>query len=93
MSKSKDEGIYVIPLTRVYWGGSRRSRGRRAIKLIKDFIARHFNAQRVVLDETINEYILSRKIEKPPRRVAVKVFKIDEGVYKATLAIPVKSLK
>ncbi|MEM0044189.1 MAG: 50S ribosomal protein L31e [Sulfolobales archaeon] len=84
--KEKNEAIYVIPLKRVYWGGSRRNRGKRAVRLIREFIERHFNAKKVLLDESISEFIYSRKIEKPPRRVIVKVFKIDEGVYKATLA-------
>jgi len=91
--EEKGEGIFVIPLSRVYWGGSRRSRGRRAIKLIRDFVARHFGARRVILDESVNEYILYRKIEKPPRKIIVKVFKIDEGIYKATLASLVKVSK
>jgi len=86
----KNEGLYIIPLSRVYWGGSRRSRGRRTVRLIRDFITRHFGAKRVILDESISEYIFYRKIERPPRRIIVKVFKIDEGVYKATLASLVK---
>jgi large subunit ribosomal protein L31e len=90
MVKPKDEAIYVIPLRRVYWGGSRRNRGQRAVRMIREFIKRHFNAQRVIIDQSLNEYIFSRKIEKPPRKVVVKIFKIDEGVYKATLASIVK---
>ncbi|MGC9009077.1 MAG: 50S ribosomal protein L31e [Sulfolobales archaeon] len=93
MVKEKSEGLYIISLSRVYWGGSRRSRGKRAIKLIRDFITRHFGAKRVILDESINEYIFYRKIEKPPRRIIVKVFKIDEGIYKATLASLVRVSK
>jgi len=86
--REKDEGIYVIPLQRVYWGGSRRTRGKRAVRLIREFVERHFNADRVIVDNMVNEYIFSRKIEKPPRKIAVKVIKIDEGIYKVLLAIP-----
>lgn len=87
MVKEKQEGIYVIPLSRVYWGGSRRTRGWRAINLIRSFVKRHFNAERVIIDNTVNEYIGGRKMEKPPRRIAVKVIKIEEGIYKALLAV------
>ncbi len=90
MVKEKDEAIYVIPLSRVYWGGSRRTRGKRAIRLIREFVRRHFNAERVILDNMVNEYIFSYKIEKPPRRIAVKVIEIDEKIYKVLLAVPVK---
>jgi large subunit ribosomal protein L31e len=91
MVKEKDEALYVIPLQRVYWGGSRRTRGKRAIRLIKEFVERHFKAKRVIIDNMVNEYIFSYKIEKPPRRIAVKVIKIDEGIYKVLLAVPVRT--
>ncbi len=91
MVKEKDEALYVIPLQRIYWGGSRRTRGKRAIRLIKEFVERHFKAKRVIIDNMVNEYIFSYKIEKPPRRVAVKVIKIDEGIYKVLLAVPIRT--
>lgn len=91
MVREKDEALYIIPLQRVYWGGRRRTRGKRAVRLIRDFVKRHFNADRVIIDNMVNEYIFSRKIEKPPRRIAVKVIRIDEGIYKVLLAVPIKS--
>lgn len=90
MVKEKDEAVYIIPLSRVYWGGSRRTRGKRAVRLIREFVKRHFGADRVIVDNMVNEYIFSYKIEKPPRRIAVKVIKIDEKIYKVLLAVPVK---
>jgi large subunit ribosomal protein L31e len=91
MVKEKDEALYVVPLQRVYWGGSRRTRGKRAIRLIKEFVERHFKAKRVIIDNMVSEYIFSYKIEKPPRRIAVKIIKIDEGIYKVLLAVPVRT--
>ncbi|MDT7895196.1 MAG: 50S ribosomal protein L31e [Desulfurococcales archaeon] len=91
MVKEKDEALYVVPLQRVYWGGSRRTRGKRAIRLIKEFVERHFKAKRVIIDNMVSEYIFSYKIEKPPRRIAVKVIKIDDGIYKVLLAVPVRT--
>jgi large subunit ribosomal protein L31e len=91
MVKEKDEALYVVPLQRVYWRGSRRTRGKRAIRLIKEFVERHFKAKRVIIDNMVSEYIFSYKIEKPPRRIAVKVIKIDEGIYKVLLAVPVRT--
>jgi large subunit ribosomal protein L31e len=91
MVKEKDEALYVVPLQRVYWGGSRRTRGKRAIRLIKEFVERHFKAKRVIIDNMVSEYIFSYKIEKPPRRIAVKVIEIDDGIYKVLLAVPVRT--
>ncbi|RLG74862.1 MAG: 50S ribosomal protein L31e [Thermoprotei archaeon] len=86
----KGEGIYIIPLRRVYWAGSRRDRGRRAIKFIRRFLERHLHARKVLLDPLINMYIHRFRIEKPPRYIAVRFMRIDEGVYKAMLAIPIR---
>lgn len=87
------EVVYVINLSRLYWTGRRR-RAPRAIKYIREFIRRHTKAERVVLDSSINKYIFGRRYDKPPRRVAVAVMKLDqEGkVVKASLAIRVPPL-
>lgn len=89
MPREKSTGIYIVPLERVYWGGSRRNRGQRAIKLIRRFLERHLGGK-VILDPLISVYVYKRKIEKPPRYVAIYFTRIDEGVYKASIALPVK---
>ncbi len=78
---------HVVPLSRVYWG-RRRNRAARAIRLLKEYVRRHFKkAKRVVIDNEVNEYIWQRSVEKPPRRVKVIVsFDQDEGVAKVFLA-------
>jgi large subunit ribosomal protein L31e len=85
------EGLYVINLSRVYWSGRRR-RAPRAIRIIRDFIQRHTKADRVVIDSSINEYIFSRRYDKPPRRVAVMISRVSSEplVVKASLAVPIK---
>lgn len=84
------EGIYIINLGRLYWTGRYR-RLARAVKAVKEFIRRHTKASEVIIDRSINEYIFSRAYDRPPRRIAVKVVKIDEGVVKASLALEVSS--
>ena len=83
------EGIYVINLKRIYWAGRSR-RGVRALKFIRKYIARHTKAERVILDNSINEYIHKYSMEKPPRRIMVKVTKIDDKTVKASLAVPIR---
>ncbi len=85
-----DERIYVINLSRLYWTGRAR-RAPRALKRIREFLKRHTKAEKIIIDESINEYIFSRAYDKPPRRVAVRVLPVDkEGkILKAVLAIPV----
>ncbi len=87
MPKDKKEAIYTIPIYKVYWG-RRTNRAARAIKLVRRFIARHFGVDEkdVVIHNNVNEYIWSRSIEKPPRRVTVKAIKDQEtGKVKVVL--------
>lgn len=89
MPQEKNEGIYILHMRRVYKAGSRRNRGQRVIRYIRVFLERHLGGK-VVLDPSISVYVYNRKIEKPPRVIAVKFMKIDRGVYKVSLALPVK---
>ena len=77
MPKEKSGVIYVINLNRIYWG-KRVNRAKRAIKFIREFIARHTGAEVVKIDNTVNNYVWSRSIEKPPRRVPVYVETYEE---------------
>ncbi len=84
------EGIYTINLGRIYRTGRRR-RLARAVRLIKEFLSRHTKASEVILDRSVNEYIFSMAYDRPPRKITVKVTRIDEGVVKASLALEVSS--
>ena len=86
-----EEKIYVIGLRRLYWTGRSR-RAPRAIKKIKEYLYRHTKAERIVIDESINEYVFSKAYDRPPKKVAVRIIQLDdEGkVLKATLAVPVE---
>lgn len=76
--KTGEKRVYVIPLYRVYWG-RRKNRAKRAVRLLREFVKRHVKkAERVIIDNEVNEYIWSRGIEKPPRRVKVEVEYVEE---------------
>ncbi len=64
--------VYIVPLSRVYWG-RRTNRADRAVKLLKRFVARHVKADRIIIYNEVNNYIWSRGREKPPRRVKILV--------------------
>ncbi|AEM38849.1 Ribosomal protein L31e [Pyrolobus fumarii 1A] len=88
MPKEKKEMVYVIPLKRVYWG-RRTNRAARAVKLVRQFVARHFGVEpeKVWISNEVNEYIWQFSIEKPPRRVKVYVVKDEEaGLVRVYLA-------
>lgn len=86
------ESILIISLSKLYRTGRYR-RATRAIKYIKSFVKRHTKAEKVLLDSSIGRYVFNRRYDKPPRKVAVAVMKVDhEGrVVKASLAVRTKS--
>lgn len=87
MSEKKSvilEREYVIPLKRVYFL-QRTKRAPRAIRLIKNFVKKHVKAEKVIISNKLNEYIWSRGIERPPRRVRVRIIKTEDNVAKVFL--------
>jgi large subunit ribosomal protein L31e len=83
---AKLERIYTIPLGDAY-GAVRNKRVPRAVKMVRAFVARHMKAEeeRILLSSALNEHLWARSIQKPPRRVKVRLVK-DEGTIKAFLA-------
>jgi len=82
---AKLERIYTVPLGDAY-ETVRNKRTPRAIKILRAFIARHMKSDgaRIVLSENLNKHLWVRSIQKPPRRVKVRLIK-DEGVVRAYL--------
>jgi large subunit ribosomal protein L31e len=82
----KLERIYTVPLGEAY-EQSRRKRVPRAVKILRTFIGRHMKAdgERILLSESLNKYLWVKSIQKPPRRVKVRLIK-DDGVIRAFLS-------
>lgn len=75
--------IYTIPLRDAY-NARRPNRAKKAVKIIRKFLARHTKSKAVKLDPSLNEILWDRGIEKPPRRVKLKVAEV-EGKLTASL--------
>jgi large subunit ribosomal protein L31e len=82
----KLERIYTVPLGDAY-DVSRNKRVPRAVKILRAFIARHMKAdgEKVTLSEALNKHLWRGSIQRPPRRVKVRLIK-DEGFIRAYLA-------
>jgi len=78
--------IHVIPLKYVYFG-RRKNRADRVIRLIRKYVKRHFKeAEKIIIDSLVNEYVWSRSREKPPRRVVVEIrFDKNEKIARVLL--------
>jgi large subunit ribosomal protein L31e len=83
---AKLERIYTVPLGDAY-ETVRNKRTPRAVKILRAFIERHMKSDgaRILLSENLNSHLWVRSIQKPPRRVKVRLIK-DEGVVRAYLA-------
>ena len=83
-----EERIYTVPLGRARIAPVTK-RAPRAIRILRAFIKRHMKADdedSIVISNEVNEKIWSRGIEKPPRRIRVRVTKNREGLVKVYLA-------
>ncbi|MEM0199186.1 MAG: 50S ribosomal protein L31e [Desulfurococcaceae archaeon] len=89
---SVEKSVHVIPLKRVYFG-RRFNRADRAVRLIKKYVARHFkDAEKIVIDPAVNQYVWSRGREKPPRRITVEImFDKENKVAEVLLVRPSKA--
>jgi len=81
-----DERIYTVPLRKAYWTGSRLRRANRSVRILQKFVERHMKPEELLIQPEVNEYIWSRGIQKPPRRVRIRATKNDENLVRVYLA-------
>jgi len=79
MADAKLERIYTIPLSKAY-DYIRTRRTERAVKLLREFVARHMKVELedVRISEGVNALLWRDSIQRPPRRVKVRVVKEGE---------------
>ncbi len=83
-----NERIMNIPL-RDTKAVPRSKRANRAIKEIREYIARHMKVddqELIWIDTALNERIWSRGIQKPPAKITVKAVRFEDGLVEVSLA-------
>jgi large subunit ribosomal protein L31e len=90
-----EERFYTIPLSKA-WIVPRKKRAPKAARIVRSFVLKHMKVrteaegeeepERLVIDNEVNEKLWSRGIEKPPRKIKVRVVKDKEGVLTVLLA-------
>jgi len=80
-----DERIYVIPLAKAR-NGPRNKWAKKSIRFLRDFMTRHFKPESLVISQEVNEKIWERGIQKPPRKLKVRVTKNIDGLCVVYLA-------
>jgi large subunit ribosomal protein L31e len=92
-----EERFYTIPLGKCWIVPSNR-RAPRAMRIIRGFVVKHMKLEkrvegeeeeepkRLVISNEVNERIWGRGIEKPPRKIRIRVAKDKEGNVTVYLA-------
>ena len=80
------ERTITIPL-RATKMAPRSRRALRAVKEIRENVARHMKAEadKIWIDQALNEKIWERGIQKPPKKITVKAVKFDDGLVEVSL--------
>jgi len=84
-----EEKVYTIPLRHVWVVTSRGKRAPRAVRDVRNYVARHMKSDEVAVSNEINSEIWGRSINKPPRKIKVRAVKDKEGkviIYPAKAA-------
>ncbi len=92
---NKIEREYVIPLREKSRVVARYKKTPKAIKTIKEFLAKHMKVEnrdlnKVKIDKNLNEYIWAKGIKKHPYKIKVKAIKQGEIVKVELVDYPAK---
>ncbi|WP_225876045.1 50S ribosomal protein L31e [Infirmifilum lucidum] len=93
MPKLQDgENVFTVTIPlRDAFRAPRKKRAKVAVRLVKEWVARHFHVSGAIkVGNKLNELLWSKSIEKPPRRVTVSVrVNVEEGeVVEAEVDLP-----
>ncbi|MBE6487353.1 MAG: 50S ribosomal protein L31e [Methanosphaera stadtmanae] len=77
------ERIYTIPLRDVK-RVPRTKRSPKAMRYIREFIQKHMKTEDVIIDQSVNEKVWERGIEKIPSKIKVKAVE-EDGTVEVTL--------
>ena len=80
-----DERIYIIPLAKAR-KGPRNKWAKKSIRYLRDFMTRHFKPESLIISQEVNERIWKQGIQKPPRKLKVRVTKNIDGLCVVYLA-------
>lgn len=80
--EGEEVAAFTVPLGGV-WKESRWRRTPKAVRTFKEFALRHLKVEpeSLKVSQALNELLWSWGIERPPRRVRVRVLRDKEGVH------------
>jgi large subunit ribosomal protein L31e len=86
-TKKTLEREYIIPLRKFWLRAPKHKRAKKAIRVIKEFLAKHMKAEfdDVKVEKWLNNEMWRKGITSPPAKVKVKVTKDEKGIVRAEL--------
>lgn len=81
------ERVYTIPIRKKTRQVPRTKKAPRAIKAVKEFVARHLKAETddVWIDDPVNEEIWDDGRQEPPAKLRVRAIRFEDGVVEVSL--------
>lgn len=79
------ERTYNVPLRKGYLNTPAHKKAKKAVSVLKEFLAKHMKSKTVLIGKHLNEELWKHGIKNPPHHVKVVVSKDAEGVVKAEL--------
>lgn len=81
------EKVYTVSLSKLYAMGRHTERARKSVKMIRKFASRHMKTEdeKVIITQEVNEYLWRNGIQKPPKRLRVKLMKDKDGTVMVAL--------
>jgi large subunit ribosomal protein L31e len=89
----KDERVYIIPLRKRWLKVVKYQRGKKAVKAVREFIAKHMKNDNVKIGKYLNEELWERGIRKPPHKIKVRTWKEDDFVKVELVDAPIEEKK
>lgn len=91
MAKKEDskkilERVYNVPLRKEFLKAPRWRRTEKAVKALKEFIAKHMKSEDVRLGKYANKLLWEKGIKNPPHHIKVNAVKDNEGIVRVELA-------
>ena len=78
------ERVYIIPLRDVK-RVPRTIRSPKAVRIVREFLMKHMKSEDIKIDNSVNEKIWERGIQKVPPKIKVKATKEEDGFVSVTL--------
>lgn len=83
-----EERLYTISFSKTVYGRNipRKKRTPRAVRYLREFISKHLKCDEIIIDPEVNEFMWTRGIQKPPRKIRIRAVKTEDEIVEVFLA-------